>query len=63
MTPDELRAARRKLGVSVAELARLLQLDDSKGNAARTVRRWETGEVPISGPVQVAVRLLLEKQA
>lgn len=35
MTPDEIKSARQKLGLSVAELARLLDTDP------QTVRRME----------------------
>lgn len=51
-----LRAARQRLGVSAEVLAARLRLGGSGG---RTVRRWEAGEVPISGPAQVAIELLL----
>ena len=30
-------------------------------NGARTVRRWEAGSMPISGPAQVALELMKEK--
>lgn len=56
MTPEELREARRKLGLSAAGLARLLRLG---ANGGRTVRRWEAGDSQIPGPAQVAIELLL----
>jgi DNA-binding transcriptional regulator YiaG len=52
-----LRAARQRLGVSADGLAAKLRLGS---NGGRTVRRWEAGEVPISGPAQVAIELLLD---
>ena len=58
MTPDDLLAARRRLGLTQTQLARALQLG---GDGARTVRRWEAGERPVPGPVVVAVRLMLER--
>jgi transcriptional regulator with XRE-family HTH domain len=58
MTPIELREARRKLGLSTAALAKVLRLGS---NGGRTVRRWEAGEFEPSGPVIVAIELMLEK--
>jgi DNA-binding transcriptional regulator YiaG len=51
-----LRDARRRLGMSAEILAARLRLGL---NGGRTVRRWEAGEVPVSGPAQVAIELLL----
>jgi DNA-binding transcriptional regulator YiaG len=60
MTPDELKSARYRLGMTQHQLAEALQLGiDGK----RSVRRWEAGERPISGPVAVALRLMLERLA
>jgi DNA-binding transcriptional regulator YiaG len=53
-----LRAARQRLGISAEGLAVRLRLGESGG---RTVRRWEAGQVPISGPAQVAIELLLRE--
>jgi transcriptional regulator with XRE-family HTH domain len=58
MTPDELKSARYQLGMTQAQLAKALELGN---DGARAVRRWEKNERPISGPVAVAVRLMLEK--
>jgi DNA-binding transcriptional regulator YiaG len=49
MTPTELRAALTRLGISQAETARVLGVDD------RTVRRWAAGDRDIPQP---AIRLL-----
>lgn len=57
MTKDELRAAREKLGLSTAKLARVLQLGTG---GDRTVRRWEAGHTQISGPAAVALRYMLQ---
>lgn len=57
MTPDQLKEARRKLGLSTAGLARVLRLG---AGGARTVRRWESGESGIPGPAQVAIEFMLE---
>jgi DNA-binding transcriptional regulator YiaG len=59
MTPDELRKARKRLGLSQAGLAEALCMG---ANGGRTVRRWELGEIPVTGPASVAVQLLLERQ-
>lgn len=58
MTPAEIRAARQRLGLSANGFARALKLGKDGG---RTVRRWEAGDSPVSGPVGVAVELLLRE--
>jgi transcriptional regulator with XRE-family HTH domain len=58
MTPADLLAARKALGLSQAGLAEALRLG---ANGGRTVRRWESGEVPVTGPVSVAIECLLAK--
>jgi DNA-binding transcriptional regulator YiaG len=60
MTADELKPARRELGLSAAKLARALELGEQGG---RTVRRWEAGDRPVAGPAAVAVRLMLAMRA
>jgi len=57
MTPKELEAARRTLGLNKAEMARSLR------TPYRTYQDWEAGERPIPGVCQVAVELLLKKDA
>lgn len=60
MTPaDEIRAARRQLGVTQSGLAAMLRLANPDANGKRTVRNWETGATPISGPASVALEALL----
>ena len=57
MQPGELRAARHSLNLSQNELGEWLLLT---GNApGYTVRMWELGKRPISGPVSVAVEAFL----
>lgn len=51
-----LRDARQRLGLSADGLASKLRLGTT---GSRTVRRWEAGEVPISGPAQVAIELFV----
>jgi DNA-binding transcriptional regulator YiaG len=55
LKPLELRAARIALGMNQRELAEALLLS---GEA--TIRSWESGRRPISGPAQVAIRLMLK---
>lgn len=65
MTGDELRAARATLGsmwglerpLHMAELGRALRLMGRDPGAS--VRDWERGHTPISGPVSVAVEAML----
>lgn len=59
MTPGEIKAARRALDLTVRDFAFALRLSDPEGNGARTVRRWETGDLVPSGPVTVAVEAML----
>ena len=56
----KLRDARQRLGLSAEGLGTRLRLGS---NGDRTVRRWEAGDVPVSGPAQVAIDLLLERAA
>ena len=66
MTGPELRAARGRLGdlwslgrpLRMAELGRVLGLQGRDVGA--TVRDWERGKSPISGPASLAVRAMLE---
>jgi len=53
MTPNDLIATRVKLGLSQAELARVLEVP------ASTISRWERGLIAISSPT--ILRLALER--
>lgn len=53
MSPGELGTRRHQIGVSQAELARMLKVPDS------TVSRWERGLMAISSPT--ILRLALER--
>jgi DNA-binding transcriptional regulator YiaG len=53
MTPAEIKAIRQRYGLSQTELAALLRISD-----LRTVRRWEKGEVPVSGPASIILELM-----
>ena len=54
MTPADLKAARRELGLSQAGLAALLRVQSD-----RTVRKWEAGERDIPGPAAILIEVLL----
>ncbi len=56
MTGEEFKALRRAMGLSLEGLADALEMTGA--NAARTVRRWETGEYEIPGPTAIAMRHL-----
>lgn len=55
MTPAELKAARRKLGMNLAEMAKTLR------TKYRTYQDWESGRRRIPGVCWVAVELLLKR--
>ena len=65
MTPDQLRDARATLGqmwglnrpLHMSELGRVLKLQGRDVGAS--VGGWERGDIPISGPVSVAVEAML----
>jgi DNA-binding transcriptional regulator YiaG len=57
--PDTIRRARLALGLTQAQLAVALELFGPYGKD--TVRAWESGKRPISGPGRAAIRLMLEK--
>jgi len=56
VTGKRFKQIRLKLGLTQAQLAEVL------GVASNTVAVWERGEQPISGPVELAMKLLLEKK-
>lgn len=58
MRPDkqEFRQARDQLGLSAKQMANILRM--GKGSD-RTIRRYESGQTPVPGPVSVAVEALL----
>lgn len=59
MTSSDIRSARKRLGLSANGLAEALRLGKGGG---RTVRRWEAGDTPISGPASLAIELLLKAE-
>lgn len=56
MTPAELKAARERLGLTQNGLAEALRLGK---NGGRHIRKLESGQHPISGPISVAVEFML----
>lgn len=55
MTTDEYRSALGRLGLKQEEVGALLDA------GRRTARRWATGETPVPGPVEMHIRLWLER--
>lgn len=55
MTPDDVRRIRMKFGMSQRELAKAIRLGD---NGDRTIRRWEAGAIPVTGPASLALEYL-----
>lgn len=58
MTPADLKSARHALGLSAEGFARLVRVE-----SGRTVRRWESGERDIPGPVVVIVDAIMASGA
>lgn len=59
MQPDALRAARKALGLTQKGLAGELRMGKW---GWQSISKWEGGEVPIPGPAQVAIELLLKER-
>ena len=63
MTPDEIRAARKELGLNQSQLAERLNLGKGGGN---TVSRWErdpetsNSHKRIPGPAIAAIEMMLK---
>lgn len=56
-TARDVKRARAQLGMTVNELRDALRLSPKTGG--RAIRRWETGQVPITGPAAVAMEAML----
>lgn len=52
-TPDEIKAFRAAEGLTQEQLAARLRLSHKD-----TVRAWESGKTPISGPAAVVIRMV-----
>lgn len=57
MKPKDVAEIRKRLKLSAREMGLALGL---RGDPGRTVRRYESGEVEITGPVQTALLALAE---
>jgi DNA-binding transcriptional regulator YiaG len=57
ITADDVKAAKKQLGMSVYEIAEALRLSSTTGST--TVRRWINGRTQISGPAAVALEAML----
>lgn len=53
MTPETVKAIRAQAGLTQSGLARILRISD-----IRTIRRWEKGDVPITGPASIILELM-----
>ena len=59
MSPFAVYCARRQLGLTQCGLAAMLRLANPNETGKRTIREWEKGHRPISGPASVALEALL----
>lgn len=57
MTPQELKAIRRSLGLSTQGLADVIGV-----KSGRTIRRWEAGTNDIPGPAEQLLGILVKKK-
>ncbi len=55
MTPDTFKAIRKRAGLTQSGLAAILRIEDT-----RTIRRYETGDRKVSGPVSLLMEMLDE---
>lgn len=53
MTAIEFKEIRKRAGLTQSQLADYLRISDK-----RTIRYWETGERPVSGPVSLLMEQL-----
>jgi len=53
MTPAQIITIRKRAGLSQSGLAALLRITDQ-----RTIRRWEKGDIPVSGPASIILEML-----
>ena len=56
MTPTEFKDIRQRLGFSTASLAEEWSMGK---NGGRTVRRWESGDVPVNPIAAYCLRMML----
>jgi DNA-binding transcriptional regulator YiaG len=53
MNPTQIKLIRKRAGLTLDGLAQLLRIKDK-----RTLQRWESGDVPVSGPASIVLELL-----
>ena len=53
MTPETFKSIRNRAGLSTRQTAQALRISDSSN-----VRKWERGQIAISGPVSILKELL-----
>jgi DNA-binding transcriptional regulator YiaG len=56
MTPNRIKEIRQAVGLTQTDLALVLGLTPNNGR--RTVRRWEDGTIPITGPAAIVMQLI-----
>lgn len=56
MTKEEFKTARKKLGLTQGQIAKLWGMGE---NGGRTVRRWESGERPVNPVAAYCINLML----
>jgi DNA-binding transcriptional regulator YiaG len=56
MTPERVKTIRQTAGLTQTSLADLLGLTPDNGR--RTVRRWEQGEIAVTGPAAIILQLI-----
>lgn len=57
MTPDQFKEARQSLGFSCAKLAAEWNMGK---NGGRTIRRWESGDVPVNPIAAYCIRMMMK---
>lgn len=60
-TPEEIRAARKTLGLTQHGLALALLMEGE--SAWQTISAWENGERKVTGPAWKAIQLMLAARA
>jgi len=58
MTPTQIKLIRKALKLSQNDLADRLRLSPQTGG--RTVRAWEAGKYPITGPASLALEFIAQ---
>lgn len=57
LTPEQMTSCRYALGLGAKRMGNLLGVDE------RTIRRWESGERHIPGPVSILVDIIMKHEA